>query len=406
MIGAVWIVPQVASAKSDDNIWAEDLASARANLQRAQDRASSATSDLATAQSELPGAQAAVDRLLPIASRREAEAQRIVERADAREASVHERRLAAFRTVQIVQADEHTRTSHWRGVRARWVSIAAALIALACAVLLAGAISRRARSEDGRERQALISALLLGSSAAVNASALIGALSLAGGWRFSWWAVGAAVVGVAGVVIATAVGWVRLPSRSPAAVTRGVAALACTLLLAAVLPTAIAVAHERPRPAQLDATTLRLAHMQVTQAPMPTHVQELRDRADRLDVKAQRARARANDADTQLSDLQTEVSDASDRQTRAQRSITQWSREVDDVQAEYDDYQQLLAEPDSLDVPSDTGPDDSSTLPDPPNAPTTEDFGNGNGSVGLCADGTLSDSIGRPGACSHHGGVL
>ena len=38
-------------------------------------------------------------------------------------------------------------------------------------------------------------------------------------------------------------------------------------------------------------------------------------------------------------------------------------------------------------------------------APTTEDFGSGHGSVGLCEDGTLSDSIGRQGACSHHGGV-
>lgn len=38
-------------------------------------------------------------------------------------------------------------------------------------------------------------------------------------------------------------------------------------------------------------------------------------------------------------------------------------------------------------------------------APTTEDFGSGKGSVGVCADGTYSDSIGRSGACSHHGGV-
>ena len=37
--------------------------------------------------------------------------------------------------------------------------------------------------------------------------------------------------------------------------------------------------------------------------------------------------------------------------------------------------------------------------------PTTEDFGNGQGSIGLCEDGRLSDSIGRQGACSHHGGV-
>lgn len=40
-----------------------------------------------------------------------------------------------------------------------------------------------------------------------------------------------------------------------------------------------------------------------------------------------------------------------------------------------------------------------------PGDPTTEDFGTGSGSVGQCADGTYSDSIGRPGACSHHGGV-
>jgi hypothetical protein len=52
----------------------------------------------------------------------------------------------------------------------------------------------------------------------------------------------------------------------------------------------------------------------------------------------------------------------------------------------------------------------SSSYSDPPadngtGSPTTEDFGSGSGSVGRCADGTLSDSIGRPGACSHHGGV-
>ena len=37
--------------------------------------------------------------------------------------------------------------------------------------------------------------------------------------------------------------------------------------------------------------------------------------------------------------------------------------------------------------------------------PMTGNFGNGTGTVGYCDDGTLSDSIGRPGACSWHGGV-
>ena len=56
----------------------------------------------------------------------------------------------------------------------------------------------------------------------------------------------------------------------------------------------------------------------------------------------------------------------------------------------------------SLDSPAVTATGPST---DYPAAPTTGDFGSGSGSVGTCADGTLSDSIGRPGTCSHHGGV-
>lgn len=37
--------------------------------------------------------------------------------------------------------------------------------------------------------------------------------------------------------------------------------------------------------------------------------------------------------------------------------------------------------------------------------PTTENYGNGNGYTVRCSDGTLSDSGGVQGACSHHGGV-
>jgi hypothetical protein len=57
----------------------------------------------------------------------------------------------------------------------------------------------------------------------------------------------------------------------------------------------------------------------------------------------------------------------------------------------------------STDYPPATPSDPSTDYP--PGSPTTEGFGSGSGSVGTCADGTLSDSIGRPGACSHHGGV-
>lgn len=41
----------------------------------------------------------------------------------------------------------------------------------------------------------------------------------------------------------------------------------------------------------------------------------------------------------------------------------------------------------------------------PASPPTTGNFGTGNGTVVQCQDGTLSDSGGIQGACSHHGGV-
>lgn len=37
--------------------------------------------------------------------------------------------------------------------------------------------------------------------------------------------------------------------------------------------------------------------------------------------------------------------------------------------------------------------------------PTTQNFNNGTGAIGTCADGTVSHSIGHQGACSHHHGV-
>ena len=50
-------------------------------------------------------------------------------------------------------------------------------------------------------------------------------------------------------------------------------------------------------------------------------------------------------------------------------------------------------------------PDDPGSDPDLGYPPTTEDFDSGTGSIGICADGTLSHSIGHQGACSYHGGV-
>jgi hypothetical protein len=73
-----------------------------------------------------------------------------------------------------------------------------------------------------------------------------------------------------------------------------------------------------------------------------------------------------------------------------------------------DDHYRLDRDGDGIACEDSSDPSDSYGDPADgyePGAPTTEDFGSGSGSVGTCADGTLSDSIGRPGACSHHGGV-
>ena len=50
-------------------------------------------------------------------------------------------------------------------------------------------------------------------------------------------------------------------------------------------------------------------------------------------------------------------------------------------------------------------PNHSEPLPALPRRPTTQNFGQGTGRIGTCRDGTTSDSIGRSGACSYHGGV-
>jgi hypothetical protein len=61
------------------------------------------------------------------------------------------------------------------------------------------------------------------------------------------------------------------------------------------------------------------------------------------------------------------------------------------------------------------GPGDDTRLPepDPPRPqrtfcerhPCTDDFYSGKGTIVQCTDGVYSHSGGRPGACSHHGGV-
>lgn len=75
------------------------------------------------------------------------------------------------------------------------------------------------------------------------------------------------------------------------------------------------------------------------------------------------------------------------------------------VQVLGDDHYELDRDGDGTGCDASSPSSADSSSGSTPDAPTTEDFGSGSGSVGLCADGTLSDSVGRPGACSQHGGV-
>jgi vacuolar-type H+-ATPase subunit I/STV1 len=140
---------------------------------------------------------------------------------------------------------------------------------------------------------------------------------------------------------------------------------------------------------------------------MPARVRTAERRADSLEDRAADLRSRADKAYDELDQLDSLRTSALERIDRATRSIDTWTRRLGDAQDDYDSYQELLEPLD--DYGYDDYDYDAPDLPDYDydygGPPTTEDFGTGKGSVGLCNDGTLSDSIGRPGACSHHGGV-
>jgi hypothetical protein len=182
----------------------------------------------------------------------------------------------------------------------------------------------------------------------------------------------------------------------------------------------VGLSGAKPMPDRLSAEVSTLAAQANVNAPLPAAVRAKLDYANVLHTYAVDATDNANLARDRLAALSNEAEKALAQQRRAQRAISSWSNTVDERQAEYDSYQHLLDEQDALNADDPYTTDDSNgydpstdlpdlsdvdpTIPDT-SAGTTEDFGNGSGSVGLCNDGTTSDSIGRPGACSHHGGV-
>jgi hypothetical protein len=244
--------------------------------------------------------------------------------------------------------------------------------------------------------------------------ALLASLLWADAWAFSWWPIGAAALGVVAIVAAVLAGWL-LPTRlarTRVRLGRAGVPIALLLLTLAAVPAVAAASLGAPRAEPLDERVVQLAVDHRAEAPLPPRLLELRRRAERLQASAGTARDDASAADNDVSALLASQARADTAMSRAERAIARWSDELEVAQAEYDDFQSLLDDSyEDLDLDDELYDLDLDELDDLDYddvrglSPTTEDFGSGSGSVGQCADGTYSDSIGRPGACSHHGGV-
>lgn len=376
-----------AAACAEQNIYARDLADAKRALAREQHRLETANTTIATVQAALPDARGRAARLRRVADRRSQAADTVLSTADAAEQAVRDRRERALVRVRDARAADARAQARWRRVRAGWVSLAAVLIAVLGGLGLLALIAR-----DGRpswERSARKRSLQLGAAVAGYLCGLILALSWADAWGASRLAPLAAGVGVVALLAGTTLGWTRpalLASRHRGRVAQAAAMVVC---IAAVAASGLAATRQRPQPARLEAGVLALAHRARTNAPIPSRVAALSDRADTLQLQAGADEGRAQDAERELARLVQIRRRARKALADGRRAMPALADAVDLAQREYDGYQQLLAPLPNLDGA----------------APTTEDFGSGSGTVGLCADGTLSDSIGRPGACSHHGGV-
>lgn len=311
-------------------------------------------------------------------------------------------RARAKTTVLAAQRSLRARIAGWRSGRRLAVSAAAAVVAVAlAAVLLLTALRLFEHVSDPHRRAAWL-AVALGAVVAFCLVVLIATLQWADAWQPDWppIAAAAAIIGLPATVIAAA--WrapERLRRRRPAVASVG--AFAAALVVA---PAAIAASSNRPQPPHLPSHLLSLAYAANTDAPMPAAVRRLRTTADALDARAAAADEQAQAAESSVQRYVSLKSDAQRQRKAATRSLDEQTARLDDVQREYDSYADLLAP--TTDQPT-SPPDVPATEPQLPDVspPTTEDFGQGSGSVGVCADGTLSDSIGRPGACSHHGGI-
>ena len=413
-----WGLVATSPALADTNIWKGDLKRAHERLDAAQARYDAATRDIVAANSQLPAAEHAVDRLRPIANRAQRRATRANVRATRRERVEDDRRGRAVKLVRRLHHEHVAALATWRASRVRWVSVAAVLVALAIALALLAVVAR-ARREGGvdRGRQANVAGVSLGVAVAVYLCGLLAALLWTDTFRYAGWPVAAALGGSAAMIAAVAMAW-NASTRLAGPLTRlgraaGVPVVAAAL--AALAPAAVAASDGRPAAHDAAAETQILAAQGREHAPYSLRTRHRRAIAERSSIRAADSSRRLTEAADEASRLRHELTDAQDRQGRAQIEIGKRGAEVADVQKDYDEYQQLLEDEAALDGDGSDSPDSALpplNLPDDPGSdpdlgypPTTEDFDSGTGSIGICADGTLSHSIGHQGACSYHGGV-
>jgi hypothetical protein len=341
----------------------------------------------------------------------------------ARTATLAARTVARHRVDDVARRFA-THIDRWRHDRAAWIGSAWLILALSGAFavnVIATAIRRREPDDTtgASGRAAAACGVTVGVSVATFLASLLVALWTTDANVFTPVLVVAAAA-AALLPIGLALGWRRSARDTP--MRRQTVSIVLSLggVCAVTGLMLLGLAHAKPMPDRLSTEVSTLAAQANANAPLPAAVQAKLDYANVLHTYAVDATANANLNRDRLAALSNEAEKALAQQRRAQRSISSWSNTVDERQAEYDSYQGLLDEQDALSADDPSTSDDSNgydpstdlpdlsdvdpTIPDT-SAGTTEDFGNGSGTVGRCNDGTTSDSIGRPGACSHHGGV-
>lgn len=336
------------------------------------------------------------DRLRTIADGRRRIADDATANAGVAENAIRRSREDALNDVAQRNRRLASANEDWNQRRALCISLAIGLLAIAAGIGLVALTGSRRRDETAPGSAAARTAMTLGLSVASYLALLEIALWRSDTLRVSWGPGASAMVGVLALICGTAIGWRKPSALLPPSESRRALIGGLMIAATAIVPAAAIATTTRPEGAKLSQETLRLAAEGHADAPMPVAVQRDRRRAAHLSEAASTTLLDARRAENALEQTTTTNTNAVRRSHRAERSVKYWRVVVRSTQASYDSYQKLLA-PIRIRTPSYVPPDIG--------APTTQNFGDGTGTVGACADGTLSDSIGKSGACSHHGGV-